>query len=301
MSFIFYFAVLLVAGATALFGLDLMTAPLPPERSQVASTAPTTKLAQREADKKEQAEKQANTGDAALSPVYPAAPSGNKDVRMVYPPTIGAGPSAPSKSAETTGSSSAENAENASTGSEPQSQPTQQAAAVTPSKNPDPPAASQPPRAEPQAASSQKAEPAKPETPAPAAASPNASAVQPASQQSAGRCDISACAAAYHSFRASDCTYQSFDGPRRVCEKPPQGVRQQTAERAPAHSLDSRTDRAVRRMSKEDELSAVARRVKAMTSSADDDADSLDTPPSRGRRVIVIERSYRGGYTDDDD
>ncbi len=31
------------------------------------------------------------------------------------------------------------------------------------------------------------------------------------------RCDVQACAARYHSFSASDCTYQPFDGPRRLC------------------------------------------------------------------------------------
>jgi BA14K-like protein len=35
------------------------------------------------------------------------------------------------------------------------------------------------------------------------------------------RCDVQACSSAYRSFRASDCTYQPFEGSRRVCEKPP--------------------------------------------------------------------------------
>src|SRR4029077_13916207 len=39
-------------------------------------------------------------------------------------------------------------------------------------------------------------------------------------QQAAGRCDVQACTSAYSSFRASDCTYQPFSGPRRVCGKP---------------------------------------------------------------------------------
>jgi hypothetical protein len=33
------------------------------------------------------------------------------------------------------------------------------------------------------------------------------------------RCDVQACATAYRSFRASDCTWQPFDGPRRQCTK----------------------------------------------------------------------------------
>jgi len=33
------------------------------------------------------------------------------------------------------------------------------------------------------------------------------------------QCDQNACAAAYNSFRPSDCTYQPYDGPRRLCDK----------------------------------------------------------------------------------
>jgi hypothetical protein len=33
------------------------------------------------------------------------------------------------------------------------------------------------------------------------------------------RCDVQACAAAYRSFRASDCTWQPFEGARRLCTK----------------------------------------------------------------------------------
>jgi membrane peptidoglycan carboxypeptidase len=36
---------------------------------------------------------------------------------------------------------------------------------------------------------------------------------------SAGACDVSACSRAYGSFRASDCTYQSHNGPRRLCTR----------------------------------------------------------------------------------
>jgi len=54
--------------------------------------------------------------------------------------------------------------------------------------------------------------------PGPAAPVAAAAAAQP-------KCDIAACSAAYHSFRAIDCTWQPFDGPRRFCDKgqpPPQ-------------------------------------------------------------------------------
>lgn len=51
---------------------------------------------------------------------------------------------------------------------------------------------------------------------------PNASAAQSTAEPEAraqASCNISACSSAYLSFKASDCTYQPFDGPRRLCEK----------------------------------------------------------------------------------
>jgi hypothetical protein len=33
------------------------------------------------------------------------------------------------------------------------------------------------------------------------------------------QCDVNACASAYGSFRASDCTWQPYEGPRRLCTK----------------------------------------------------------------------------------
>jgi membrane peptidoglycan carboxypeptidase len=33
------------------------------------------------------------------------------------------------------------------------------------------------------------------------------------------QCDYEACSRSYNSFRASDCTYQPYDGPRKLCEK----------------------------------------------------------------------------------
>ena len=50
------------------------------------------------------------------------------------------------------------------------------------------------------------------------------------------KCDVAACSAAYHSFRALDCTWQPFDGPRRFCDKghPPQAQTATTAAPEPA-------------------------------------------------------------------
>jgi hypothetical protein len=59
------------------------------------------------------------------------------------------------------------------------------------------------------------------------------------------RCDVQACAAHYRSFNPSDCTFQPFDGPRRLCTigNPPSqanvapvGVQTSDASRPPATS-----------------------------------------------------------------
>src|SRR5664280_787253 len=67
------------------------------------------------------------------------------------------------------------------------------------------------------------APPAKGATRPNAAAQPNAPAA-PATAEAPPKCDIAACAAAYHSFTASDCTYMPSAGVRRLCTKgtPPQ-------------------------------------------------------------------------------
>jgi len=59
------------------------------------------------------------------------------------------------------------------------------------------------------------ASPAVPEIPAAAARA----AVPVAAPEQQVHCNVSACTAAYRSFRPSDCTYQPTDGPRRLCTK----------------------------------------------------------------------------------
>jgi hypothetical protein len=59
------------------------------------------------------------------------------------------------------------------------------------------------------------------------------------------QCDVSACAAAHHSFRESDCTYQPFEGERRVCVAPP-SAQQRSADRGPRREADPPLARAAR-------------------------------------------------------
>lgn len=49
--------------------------------------------------------------------------------------------------------------------------------------------------------------------------SPSDNAMAAAQARSEPKCDVSACAQAYRSFRKWDCTYQPYNGPRRLCTK----------------------------------------------------------------------------------
>jgi len=75
------------------------------------------------------------------------------------------------------------------------------------------------------------------------------------------RCDVQACASAYKSFRASDCTYQPLDGPRRVCGKAPE----QRADRA------QRDEPQRRSWSRREDSGEVDRRTRWRVYDADDD------------------------------
>ena len=44
-------------------------------------------------------------------------------------------------------------------------------------------------------------------------------ATSPASAPVSARCNIDTCAAAYRSFRVADCTFQPYEGPRRLCTR----------------------------------------------------------------------------------
>jgi hypothetical protein len=64
--------------------------------------------------------------------------------------------------------------------------------------------------------------PARPNTPAAGSGGTSAQATPPAMITAPApevKCNIDACTAAYHTFTASDCTYQPIGGPRKLCTK----------------------------------------------------------------------------------
>jgi hypothetical protein len=282
MSFVVYLAVLLVAAASAMFGLDLLTAPLPPKPpAQVASAVKNApdKLSQRQAEK-ERSDKQAN--NRALSPVYPADPGESKDVRSVSPPA-----------GETTGANHADTAATSA-----QTEAVKQAEVAKPAATkPAIQAAMAPPQTQTQIQQAQPQQAPQPAAPQmavvtpdePAAAAAAVPATEPVAQQAAGHCNIQMCGQAYSSFRASDCTYQPFDGPRRVCGKP-SGQKRATASARPRTPY-ARAERETGNWDtrRNPELDDAVRGVRRMPYPGRyDDADIAG--PVGGRRAIVIER-----------
>jgi BA14K-like protein len=63
------------------------------------------------------------------------------------------------------------------------------------------------------------AQPETDRTPAKAAQAAPQQTTTTMAQNTANTCDVQACSSYYRSFRASDCTYQPYGGPRRLCDK----------------------------------------------------------------------------------
>lgn len=264
MPFLAYVAIVLVSIGGILFELDWLTKPKLETKSpvQVASTA----LPLRAVPK-------VDGPTEGPTPVYSAKPEAEK---------VSEAPAAAAK-AETP---------------PPADQRAGTAPAVTPAPFPPIVAAAKAepaPQAPPQPAAQATLQPAAQVTtaatpPQPAAApQPQVQApvqsVQVAAKQAPNSCDVQGCTSAYQSFRASDCTYQPMEGPRKLCEKPPAA-----SQRITSTPRDPRIEQTVRRPSRDDELRDVERAVKRITVG---DEAGYDSRMGRSE-VIVIERPERG-------
>ena len=199
MPFVAYVLVMIVAVGSLLFGVEVITTP-PPQKSAVQSTVVPSRLAQREADRRE--EKSERDASRPLTPIYPANPGGKTYVSAVYP----TGNQSQAVANETTG---------AEVAAGPQADAKAATSALTAAEaaRPLPEQVSQPTKLEQDALANRPA--------------------QAVADRSANHCEVQACASTYASFRTSDCTYQPYEGQRRVCTAPPQ---QRSAQRE--HPLD---------------------------------------------------------------
>ena len=275
MRFLPFLAILIVGAGTLLLGVDLMTLPQKPA-AQLTGAPPKplvsapNKLAQHEADLR--AENTEGDSGRPLTPLYPASPGSAKDVRVVYPPN----------NQPTDQPSDQTAAATETTGAAPAGEQKAAVAATADSNAPTP----QPQQTHTEAPQpAQKPQPVKVEEPF--AQKPAQGAVEHVSDH----CDVQACASAYASFRASDCTYQPFEGARRVCTAPPS---QRSVQSARPHEFATRPERIASPRPRE----AGPRTSQSIEALDDGDAD-IDAPPARGRRLIVIERpDDNNGYED---
>ncbi len=114
--------------------------------------------------------------------------------------------------------------------------------------------------------------------PAPAAM---AAATPVAATAAPNHCDIPACASAYRSFRASDCSYQPFDGPRKLCELPA-GAGQKIASEPRA------SQPAARPRSQDAELRDAVRKVKEITNRDDVDYGVSDADIDGSESGVIV-------------
>ena len=259
MAFIFYFIVILVSAASVMFGLDLVTSPLPPSVNvpigRVAQAPPPVKQAHKATKR--------IAGNRDLSPVYPAAPGAHKDKTAQAAPDSAAPDAAPKTSPET--------APKQASSEEwlPPAPPLKQSASAPPPDD--------------KQVATETASNAQPV------------AAQLASAQSAPHCNVAACSAAFRSFRASDCSYQPTEGPRQICTRsagataaaaPPRRWRAERTARNPGRALNAR-DR--------HEVDAITRIVQRMTPGQRGDIAVQD---SQGR-IIIVHPEGASAYGDD--
>lgn len=123
---------------------------------------------------------------------------------------------------------------------------------------------------------------------APAATQANASTPAVAA---VGACNIQACEAAYRSFRASDCSYQPFEGDRKFCDAGPTETGQAASTPAPttqASEPPTRRESSAQRQKTQEQrdLDAAIRTVRSLPppSTRDDGRDFVVEEPLYGER-----------------
>jgi hypothetical protein len=243
-----------------LFGIGFIIAPLPQHRAVVPlirAANPPNILAKGAA---ERAEHDA-AANKTLTPIYPANPGGVGTTAAPGPPV-----------AETTGAASRPN-QVANMVPGPDNKGTQPALETS-----DDLAPRQKPTEEANVTSAQH--------PAAQPTAPEHEASRRLTQKAAGNCAIQACASAYRSFRASDCSYQPFKGPRRACVAP-EGTQTRNGLAPEFRS---------RRIARGAINPARVPRYEKLRARDDSDGDATDAPMDDDRGGAIFFQSPRGWF-----
>jgi hypothetical protein len=228
--------VLLVAATGFVIVLDLLTAP--PVKVEANGKYTANALKPPEGVRRIPITRANNEGDPGndLTPVYPAAPGKNLPIKDA-PVVQAAQPSTP----------------------EPAPQHTTQAS--TPAvQNAVAPSAAKPVETSGHA-SARNDEP-----------SAQAAVARTSIPAAGGACNVPACAAAFRSFRESDCTYQPYDGPRRFCDAGQGDAAQASIASSPARTSERRDTPAVSRKSQDQrDIEAAIRTVRGLPRAGEDD------------------------------
>ena len=172
-----------------------------------------------------------NNGSGALSPIYPAAPKTAQTEASQQAGTAKKSAPNPPQTAEAKPATEPASAPTGAEGTAAQANGSATDASATPAVTP----AASPPACDVQAceAAYRSFNPSDctyqpfngprrfcdKGTPPGRASTAGADAQAQATQTQASTCNIAACEAAYHTFDPADCTYQPYDGPRRICSK----------------------------------------------------------------------------------
>jgi BA14K-like protein len=242
MQFLVYLTVLMVSISTVLLEVHWLTSPAPQPKPAVQAANVTTATPRKVAGPT-----QIEGPSPALSPVYPKPEDATPAATASATQSQGQQPPQKTEAQPTT-------PQQAQASASPVSTP------ATGAATPEPPKAAVETTGVASRTEEKENRQAPPVTPVQATESNN-------------RCDVQACSSAYQSFRASDCTYQPFEGPRRICEKAP-------GQQRTARDQSERPERRQwsRDVSSRDNDRTVGRRV------YDEDADEIyaeddDGPP----------------------
>jgi hypothetical protein len=281
----FYMVMLSIAGASALFafgiifGVGVVTAP--PERKMEATAE---QFSTADGVRREPVQIGANK---ALTPIYPANPGKESQppdgIESARVETVGSGADVATQEDAATEIAVTEPAAPAVV-EQLQPAPPAEVDVSTVTAGVPPAAAAPTPLVTKEVMSSVPA-PEKVNPPAPAAPDTETVTAKPdletVTLRKPGRCDVAACSAAYRSFRASDCTFQPYEGPRQLCENPP-AARSTPTEEEPQRAA-TRESKPARERDKDAELRAAVEAVKELTG-----------PPLAERRLVPFAERGRG-------